>query len=219
MRLRSVAVVTYPTVEPVSLTEAKSQVRLLPDQTDDDQFLVGLISAARRLVERRLGVALAQTQLRATYDNEEPPVDWRLAASFMPSLSIMSTQYRSALGLVEPVFQLPGTPLLVDGSHPLTVAVDGVTVDPSTYVVDTDSAPGTVRFSAMPSVPAAGKLTITYWAGPGVNQPIAPQLRAAILLYVGHLYVHREAVTAESVNELPMAFETLLASESVSGVY
>jgi len=52
-----------------------------------------------------------------------------------------------------------------------------------------------------------------------VNQPIAPQLRAAILLYVGHLYVHREAVTSESVNELPMAFETLLASESVSGVY
>ena len=219
MRLRSCAILTPPVVEPVSLSEAKSQVRLMPDQNDDDRFLLGLISTGRRLVERRLGVALVQTQFRATYDNEEPPVDWRLASSFMPTLSIMSTQYRAALGIQEPFVVLPNPPLLVDSTHPLAIAVDGVTVNPATYQVDADSVPAFVRFDAMPAVPAKGVLTVTYWSGPAAGVPIAPQLRSVILLMVGHLYAHREAVTNEAVSELPMAVETLLASESVSGVW
>jgi hypothetical protein len=218
MRLRSVAVVTYAKVEPVSLTEAKAQVRLSPDMTDDDTFLMGLVSTGRRLVERRLGITLVETQYRATYDNEEPPVDWRLAASFMPSLSVAQTQYRAALGIQEPFVSLPNPPLLVDSTHPLTVSVGGVTIDPATYTVDTDSQPGVVRFDTMPAIPAKSTLVVTYWAGP--KTPIAPQLRSAILLYVGHLYVHREAATSEGgVNELPLAFDTLLASESVTGIY
>lgn len=221
MRLRSCAIVTPPVVEPVSILEAKGQVRLMPDQNDDDRFLLGLISTGRRLIERRLGISLVKTQYRASYDNEEPPVDWRLASSFMPSLSISSTQYRSALGIQEPYVVIPNPPLLVDVDHPLAVAVNGVTVDPSTYRVDADSTPGFVRFDSMPAVPAKGVLTVTYWSGPAANVPIAPQLRSAILLMVGHLYVRREAVTTDGMNsqEVPLAFETLLASESVSGVY
>ena len=218
MRLRSIKIISQPVVEPVSLTEAKSQVRLMADQTDDDAFLLGLIATGRRLIERRLGVALVPTQYRATFDNEEPAVDWRLAASFMPTLNIMSTQYRAALGIVEPFVRLPAAPLLYDASHPLAMSVDGVTVDPSTYRVDSDSVPGMVRFDVVPTVPAKSTLVVTYWAGYGGSTPIPPQLKSAILLYVGHLYVHREAATSEGgVSELPLAFETLLASESVNG--
>lgn len=219
MRLRSCAITTAPVVEPVSLSEAKAQVRLMPDQNDDDRLLMGLISTGRRLVERRLGVALVLTQYRANYDNEEPPIDWRLASSFMPSLTIASTQYRAALGIQQPFVVLPNPPVLVDNTHPLTVAVDGVTIDPSTYHVDTDAVPAMIRFDSVPLVPAKGTMTVTYWAGPAANQPIAPQLRSAILLYVAHLYAHREAATTEGVDELPLAFETLLASESASGVW
>ena len=217
MRLRSVAIVTPPTVEPVSLSEAKAQVRLMPDQNDDDAFLLGLISTARRLIERRLGTTLALTKYRARFDNEDPPVDWRLAASFNPSMSVMSAQYRVAIGIQQPYVVLPNSPALVDSSHPLTIAIDGVTMDPTNYEVDTDSVPAYVRFDSLPSVPAKGVLEVTYWAGPAVGASIAPQLKSAILLYVGHLYVNREAVTSESAGELPMAFETLLASESISG--
>jgi hypothetical protein len=40
-----------------------------------------------------------------------------------------------------------------------------------------------------------------------------------MLLYVGHLYSNRESVIATGAQPvaIPMAFETLLASESVSG--
>ena len=227
MRLRASATITAPTVEPVSLAEAKLHLRLTPDQEDDDAYIVGLIATGRALCERRLGVALAPKQLRAVYDNEEPPIDWRLAASFMPTLTIQSTQYRAALGITEPYVVLPQAPLLYDDAHPLAVAVDDLSVAPvvhttvatDQYYVDADSQPGVVRFRNMPYVAARGTLTVTYWAGPRPGQRIAPQLRSAILLMVGHLYLHREAVSADRMEELPLAVDALLASESVTGRY
>ena len=220
MRLRSIKLVSHPVVEPVSLGEARAQVRLHPDQTDDDTFLMGLIATGRRLVEKRIGIALVAQQYRARFDNEEPPVDWRLAASFMPTLSIMSTQYRAALGVVEPYVRLPVAPLLVDGTHPVALTVNGTTaVDAATYTVDSDSMPGLIRFVSVPTLSARDYLEVTFWAGTAAGQPIAPQLKSAILLYVGHLYIHREAVSDSAAVELPMAFETLLASESITGAW
>jgi hypothetical protein len=80
--------------------------------------------------------------------------------------------------------------------------------------VDADA--GQIRFSSVPSMSDLATLTVTYWAG---QTAISPQLRTAMLLYVGHLYTNREAVVTSGAQpvDLPMAFETLLASESVSG--
>jgi uncharacterized phiE125 gp8 family phage protein len=197
MRLRSVVVTTQPTVEPVSLTEAKAQLSLLPEQTDDDSLIVGLIAAARRLVERRLGLALAPQQIRARYELDGD--GWR----------------RAGIGSGPTVLELPIAPVLTGNTYPVVVDVDGVAVSPSTYSVDSDSLPGFLRFSSAPTVLDTSTLTVSYWAGP--TGKIPPQLRAAILLYVGHLYVHREAVSAERADRVPLAFETLLASESVTG--
>lgn len=199
MRLRSVAVATHLTVEPVSLAEAKAQLSLMPEQTDDDNLIVGIIAAARRLVERRLGLALAVQQLRARY---EPDGD-----GFS----------RGPAGIGQAVLELPVSPVLTGNTYPVAVDVDGVAVSSATYTVDSDSKPGLLRFSTAPSVPDLSTLTVTYWAGP--DSRIPPQLRAAILLMVGHLYARREAVSDGRAYEVPMAFETLLASESVTGRY
>jgi uncharacterized phiE125 gp8 family phage protein len=197
MRLRSVVVTTQPTVEPVSLTEAKAQLSLLPEQTDDDALIVGLIAAARRLVERRLGLALAPQQLRARYELDGD--GWR----------------RAGIGGGPSVLELPIAPVLTGSTYPVVVDLDGVAVSSSTYSVDSDSLPGFLRFLSAPTVLDTSTLTVSYWAGPTGRIP--PQLRAAILLYVGHLYAHREAVSTERAEVVPMAFETLLASESVTG--
>ena len=60
---------------------------------------------------------------------------------------------------------------------------------------------------------------MTYWAGVATTNEIPPQLRTAILLFVGHLYAHREAVSEDGATELPMAVDMLLASESITGAY
>lgn len=195
MRLRSLVTVTQPVVEPVSLAAAKAHLSLLPEQEDDDAQIMGMIAAARRLVERRLGVALAPQQLRAKWDNADGE-GWS----------------RGLVNVGPAVLRLPVTPILTGGSYPLAVDVDGVVVSQAAYSVDADG--GQLRFSTTPTVSDSATLSVTWWAG---QQTIAPQLRTAILLYVGHLYAHREAVSAQAVGEVPMAFETLLASESVTG--
>ena len=181
MRHRSVVVVQEPVVEPVSLTDVRRQLRLSSDQTDDDLLLASLISTARSLIEKRLGVSLATKQLRATFD-------------------------RTDLEL-----ELPYSPVLVDGDHPITVVVDVDTLSGADYELDTDRRPAILEVGSSFS----GETVVTYWAGGSLQ----PQLRSAILLYVGHLYANREAVITDGSQPsgLPLAFETLLASESISG--
>jgi uncharacterized phiE125 gp8 family phage protein len=181
---RSVVVVTQPTVEPVTLSEARLHLRLSADQTDDDRLIASLISTGRALVEKRLGVSLVKRRLRATYSGEGN------------------------------VLELPSPPLLLDVDHELEITADGVAVSEAAYEVDSDSRPATVTLSTPQNLP----MVVTFWAG---GQPLAPQLRSAILLYVGHLYSNRELVVTDGSQpaELPFAFETLLASESVTGVW
>ena len=197
MRLRSLAVATQPIVEPVSLTIAKGHLSLLQEQEDDDTLIVSMLSTARRLIERRLGVALAPQQLRAKFDATDG-MGW--------------TRGPDNVGPV--VLRLPVVPVMTGGSYPVALDVDGTAVSSSTYTVDADA--GQIRFSSAPQMSDLTTLTVTYWAG---QATIAPQLRTAILLYVGHLYANREAVIATGAQPvaIPMAFETLLASESVSG--
>jgi uncharacterized phiE125 gp8 family phage protein len=181
---RSVVVVTHPTVEPVTLTEARLHLRLSADQTEDDRLIASLISTGRALVEKRLGVSLVKRRLRATY---------------------------SGTGNV---LELPSPPLLLDEDHELELTADGDAIDPAVYEVDSDSRPATVTLSTPQALP----IVATFWAG---GQPLAPQIRSAILLYVGHLFQNRELVVTDGSQpaELPFAFETLLASESISGVW
>ena len=195
MRLRSLAVATQPVVEPVSLAMAKAHLSLLPEQEDDDTLIVSMIATARRLIERRLGVALAPQQLRAKFDATDG-MGW--------------TRGPDNVGPV--VLRLPVVPVLAGGGYPVALDVDGTAVSSSTYTVDADA--GEIRFASAPQMSDLTTLTVTYWAG---QATVSPQLRTAVLLYVGHLYANREASSADSPSAVPLAFETLLASESVSG--
>lgn len=121
MKPDTIRVLEWPVVEPVSLTEARQQCGLMPDQTDHDTFLLGAIATARRLVEKRLGVTLIATQYRAT---------WQAAPA---------------------VLDLPLPPLLVDEDHELVVTVDEVAVDPADYEVDEDARPATVTWDSVPN--------------------------------------------------------------------
>ena len=199
MRLRSLAYVTQPVVEPVSLSVAKAHLSLLPEQEDDDALIVSMISTARRLIERRLSVALAPQQLRAKFDQTDGN-GWS----------------RGPAGIGPVLLDLPVVPVFSGAGYPVAVDVDGTAVSSSAYSVDADA--GQIRFSSVPSMSDLATLTVTYWAG---QTAISPQLRTAMLLYVGHLYTNREAVVTSGAQpvDLPMAFETLLASESVTGVW
>ena len=63
---RSLSIVTAPTLEPVTLTEAKAWARI--DTTDDDTVVTGLITAARMAGEEYLRRTLISTSYKLTID-------------------------------------------------------------------------------------------------------------------------------------------------------
>ena len=182
MKPFSVKLLTPPTVEPVTLSEVKQHLRIMPEQTDDDLYLMGQVAAARRLIERRLGMSLVATQYRSK---------WHDGAVVLPLVG----------------------PVLVGESYPLAVTVGGVALSQDAYELDDDTSEIELDTAATDEV------VVTYWSGVAPGQPIAPQLRSALLIYVAHLYANREAVATDGGQpaEIPMSFETLLASESVNG--
>jgi len=195
--------ITQPTIEPVSLTEAKAQLRILPDFNDDDALVMALVATGRRLVERRLGITLMATQFRAT---------------FADPLDLLSNRHESNWWGWSDTLELYYGPMLVDGTHPVVVTAGGVTLNPSTYTVDADARPGRIRLANPGN---NSQMIVTYWAGQATAAAVPPTLKSAIMLMIGHLWANREAVIATGMNavELPMGVDMLLAAESTTGLY
>ncbi|MBS0207512.1 MAG: phage head-tail connector protein [Planctomycetes bacterium] len=192
--------VTPPAVEPVTLAEAKDWARV--EITDDDALITSLIVAARRYVEAHLKRALI-TQT------------WKLTADQFPVLGQQWT-------LVGPELRLPLPPLQSVTSI-VYEASDGtpITLDPSTYIVDTISQPGRITPAYSQSWPAArpvpGSVQIAYVAGYGDASAVPDSIKTAIKLLVAHWYKNREAV-GDAGAPVPLAVENLLAAES-AGVW
>lgn len=110
-------VLTAPTVEPVSLADAKRQIGLSEDQDEHNAFIVQKISTARRLIERRLRITMVEQKLRAV---------WRACPV---------------------VVQLPAPPVLVDNDHPIVVTLAGTALGGSDYTLDTDMRPAEITLA------------------------------------------------------------------------
>lgn len=67
--MRSLRVITAPTVEPVTLDEAKLHLRV--DGDAEDTLITALIGAARDYCERFTGAALAAQELELTIDSTD----------------------------------------------------------------------------------------------------------------------------------------------------
>ena len=194
--------ITLPTVEPVTLAEAKAQLRIMADFTDDDSHVTGLVAAARRLVEQRLGQPLMATQFRAT---------------FADPLDLLSNRHEANWWGWSDTLELPYAPLLVGNSYPIVVTSGGVTLDGAAYTVDSDSRPSRIRL-ASPSTNA--QVVVTYWAGAATVDAVQPTIKAAIKMLVGHWWLHRESVVVGTTNSsLDQGLDMLLASETLTGLY
>lgn len=181
---------TAPTVEPVSLAEARMHLRIDSDCTDEDTLISALITAARQAAENYTGLALINQTWEATF--EEWPDEDEITLRPGPLSSITSITY---------------------------VNTDGVTTTASSstlYTSDTYTLPGAAVLRYGQVWPAIreieNSILVTYVAGFGTAATSVPgPIKAAILLLLGHLYEHRESVSVGvSVADLPQGFEYLL---------
>lgn len=191
--MSSLRITTGPSLDPVSLQEAKDHLRV--DSTDEDGLIVGYILAARDYVEREIGRSLINRTLQLKIDSDWP-VDCngndRIELPKPPAVSVSSITYIDTAGNAQ------------------TLASDQ-------YQFTQGDLYGYVRPAYGVSWPAvrdqADAITVTYVAGYGSNPGDVPHsIRQAILLMVAHFYENREAVTTATMNEAPLAVNALLAN-------
>lgn len=177
-----------PNGHPLSVLAAKRQLRIEPDDTDQDDHVADLCAAAHSKIEHELGYPILR-QTRETHLSNFPRGPIWLGAG--DDLSILSIRYRDTLN----VFQ---------------------TLDPSAYVLDAVSrvaqvypAPATTWPS---TVCSPGAVVVEWQAGAENPSDVAEDLIHAMKLLVGHWDQNREAVVVGSISsQVQVALDDILS--------
>lgn len=192
MTLRgSLALVTPPIVDPLTLDEAKHHLRVTSEEENDT--IESLIAAARDHIDGRDGW-LGRALTTQTWDYTLPafPFDDCIRLPLPPVQSIASIKYRDVDGN-----------LVTFGSSNYTLSAD------RQWRPEARLAYG-VNWPAIRYQPDA--VVIQLVCGYGDAAETIPQpIRQALLLLIGHLYQNREPVNIGNITTpLPYAVEALL---------
>ena len=179
--------VTPPTQEPIGDYDAlKTHLRV--DTDADDLLLQDYVKAARAYLEKIANVMLMEQT-------------WDLYLDYFPCV-------------------------IEIGRRPLTTVVsvgyydsDNIlqTLDPSSYVVDLNSfypRIGLLSGQVWPTTAQRfGAVVVRFSGGMENPEQIDPIYIQALKLHVGHLYANREAVSPDSMEKVPMGYDSLVATE------
>lgn len=181
------------TGEPVTLAEAKAQMRVL--HATEDDLITRLIAAASRHIESRTGRSLVKRTF--TYQCDGFPACGGIGLPRPPVIAIASVAYVDESGATRTLdaarYQLVMGPLECE----IVPTVGG-------------AWPATSR--------ARRSVTVTYTAGYGDDSTAVPQdIRNAILMLIQHWYDHRSAVTEGSAVVTPFAVEALIGPYMMTG--
>ena len=176
-------VVTPPTVEPITLAEAKAHLRQV--FSDDDAYITSLITAAREMVEGYTNRALAAQRIRIGADG------------FCPVVKLPRLPYIG--GLV--------VKYLDENGNPQTLASTVYRVNEYTEPPEVTLAPGQ-SWPATTSAP--GSVTYEYDVGYPDATSVPMALKQWMLLAIGALYDHRDELGAAEIYRLPVDFMMLL---------
>jgi uncharacterized phiE125 gp8 family phage protein len=158
------------------------------DTTEDD-LLTMFIKAARGYCEKVARRAFATQNIEA-YLDEFPSANY-IELPRPPLQSVTSVKYKDSAG----------------NETTMTVNTD--------YLVDTDSNIGRIVLPYAGVWPTAtlwtvNPITIEYVAGYYASNPIPDELKAAMLLLIGHLYEHREETTEKALQNIPFGVDCFL---------
>lgn len=157
-----------PGQEPITLTEAKLQIRV--NHTLDDALINSEIQAAREEAERVLGRGLLTQTWECALDRWFDEIPLPYAA---PLQSITSVRYYAEDGAL-------------------------TTLPPTVYEVDVTSLPGRLWLAAGQAWPTlhgdrlAARVVITYVVGWTSPDLVPERIKTGVRMYVGYLYQNRD---------------------------
>lgn len=183
------ALITPPASEPVTLPEAKKQLRITSTAADVEAHVTRLIKAARQYMEGVDGRGGIVGQAIVTQTLElrlaSFPAARTLPLPRPPLQSVTSVKYTDAAGAEQ-------------------------TFDAASYAVDKDQLIGEVRLRAGKSWPSGladepDAVRVRYVAG---HATVPEDLKAALLLHIGHLYY----AAGDDAADLPAAYMALVSA-------
>lgn len=193
-------IVTPPSVEPVTLTEAKAHLRV--DVTDDDLLIGSLIIAARQFAETVTRRALVTQSWKMTQDQFPAP-----------GMNVSSANWYGPQWGISPG---PLSSLRVDGKTGFEIYLplpplqtvdsvkyydqDGVqqTLSSSLYIVDTVSEPARITPAYGTTWPSTqnriNAVEVAFTCGYGLAVAVPDGIKSWIKIRIGSLYEHRAEV-------------------------
>ena len=193
MSYKSFEVTTPPAIEPITVSEAKSQLRI--DTSDDDTLIGNYITVARETLEVLMRRAFITQTITLKYDSF--PTEIRLPRP--PAIAVSSIAYVDTNGSTQ----------TWDGSeYEVDVSVQPASIQPAYN----ESYPSTRT--------QANAVTVVYTAGYGTATTDVPEaIRLAIRLLVGSYYENREATGVLNMRELPLGLQALIATNRMAEVF
>lgn len=180
----TVALITKPLVEPVTLAGAKTHLRI--DSTDEDIFVSELIVAARQYLEQICGVRLISQV-------------WRHYEDCWPTSQILNLPLRPVQSVQAiTVYDAEGVPAVIPASE---YQVDNIS-DIARIHMASPISPGMIM----------NGIEIDFTVGFGDTGVDVPDtLKRAILMLIAHWYEFRGAILpGEQPVSIPPGFETLI---------
>lgn len=181
--------ITDPSIEPVTLAEAKTLLRI--NTADEDALLASLIATARITIEQSTGRALISREMEAVLDRW--PNGRRVVLPSPPLQTVQSVMLMDATGTQE-------------------------VWDPSFYSVETSGpAPYLALMPGAVWPPIGrdhGSIRIRFIAGYGdAATDVPPPLAHAVLLLVAHWYENRVPVVINgAASRIPGTVDALVAN-------
>lgn len=185
---------TAPTLEPMTLADAKVYLRV--DNDAENDLITAMIQSVREKMESLLWRPLLTQSWKLIFDTLNNSSDY------------------AYLNYVSPIIYVNKCPIqAIDSIQYIDTNGATQTLSPSAYEVDLLSEPARVRIISMPSIKAntMNAFWIDFTAGYTDATLIPQKITNAMKMLLGHIYEHRETVTI-GVNsyELPMSVEYLI---------
>lgn len=182
--MQSYSIITEPTSEPITLEQAKTNLRVTNNLEDD--LITSIIVAARKWVEGFTWRPLMTQTIQANFDKVDvQSVD--ILINKFPIQSITSVKYINASGT----------------EITMTAGTD--------YEVDLISPIPRIRLTAIPNMKdTLNAFKIRFVAGYSSAELVPSNYKQAMYLIITSLYDNRNQVSTQNAIELPFGVYTLL---------